>query len=51
MVEISITSNQDIFELVNDNEIIIKNSSLLDYETSAQYKIIVVATDMGTPPL
>ena len=51
IVEVSITSNEDIFEIVNDFEIIVKNSSLLDYEVASQYSITVVATDMGAPPL
>ena len=51
MVEVNITSNEDVFEVVNDYEIRVKNSFLLDYEFSSQYIITVVATDDGTPPL
>ena len=47
----NITNYEDIFELVNDNELVIKDSLLLDYEIRPQYIITVVATDMGTPPL
>lgn len=50
MVNVTIVSNEDIFELVN-NEILVKNSTLLDYEANAQYVINVEATDMGTPAL
>ena len=51
IVEVSITSYEDIFEIINDYEISVKNSSLLDYEVTPQYSITVVATDMGLPPL
>ena len=51
MVKVNITSNEDVFEVVNDFEIRVKNSFLLDYEISPQYIIIVIATDDGTPPL
>ena len=51
MVVVNITSHEDVFEIVNDDEIRVKNSSLLDHETASQYTIIVIATDMGTPPL
>ena len=51
----NITSNEDIitniFELVNGNEIRVRNSTLLDYEISRRYVITVEATDRGTPPL
>ena len=49
-VVVNITSHEDVFEIVND-EIRVKNSSLLDHEIASQYTIIVIATDMGTPPL
>lgn len=51
MVQVNITSYEDIFKIVNDSEIRVANSSLLDYEMRTQYIITVVATDMGTPPL
>ena len=51
MVEVNITSNEDVFEVVNDYEIRVKNSFLLDYEISPQYIITVIATDDGNPPL
>ena len=51
MVIVNITSHEDVFEIVNDNEIRVKNSLLLDYEIDPQYTITVIATDMGAPPL
>ncbi|KAJ7337971.1 hypothetical protein JRQ81_010497 [Phrynocephalus forsythii] len=37
------------FSVVNDGWIIV--AGLLDYETVAQYHLVVIATDMGQPPL
>ena len=51
MVVVNITSHEDVFEIVNGDEIRVKNSLLLDYEIDPQYTITVIATDMGTPPL
>ena len=51
MVVVNITSHEDVFEIVNGDEIRVKNSLLLDYEIDPQYTITVIATDMGAPPL
>ena len=51
MVVVNITSHEDVFEIVNGDEIRVKDSSLLDHESDPQYTISVIATDMGTPPL
>lgn len=50
-VVVSITNYEDIFEIVDGDEIRVKDSLLLEYEDNSQYVINVVATDMGTPPL
>ena len=50
-VVVSITNYEDIFEIVDGDEIRVKDSLLLEYEDNPQYVINVVATDMGTPPL